>query len=701
MAAAGEAEDDGTCRGRRLARELCGPRTLVAKALVAQGRRFLGSGGRVRVEHAFERKWRAARVVVEIARAQSGSHACDSRRTRRRWCRTLRVARSELSSARSSFAPARDGRRAHRGVRAHGASVRAHRTFAGRIARFRPARSRARSIVPDNASFPRDGVGRARHPVTEVDEKQAFRDLMERAGVKHQVRLASGPRGRGLFVTGTVGWNRSDVLLSVPLDACIVAPFGRRRRRRRARRRRVRHRGRRRRHPRHPAPRVGDQKRRQDPETDRRPPRLPEGRRPRARDRAVAPLVPRRRRSRDEPVDGSDTASGFHPRAAGHCWPRPRAAPDEPLASAARATPAASTTRPTNRVPGLNAAARARERPGDRRTFVQNAPFPRVGVRARREGALVAACGGLRGSMRCDHSSRSSTWPTTTTRPRCGNGSRASATPAPAGLAPPRAIGVAPALNQGAREISSLVRPRRAGWSGSAQEGDRSCDPTATNAELMVARDAAPPAVSSCARVSQLPGGLLKPRRAGAAAAAARAARPGSPRRDDRDVGRGRAAARRVRGGTHVRWIRRAEPGDGRGAGRVGRRAAAGRPAAAAPASGGADALAPRRHHRERSAPAGAASAPNAPTGSQHSGAPPRRRRGARRPARGAGGEGRGARRGDRPRFRDRCDGRRRASPTTRPPATERASASSSGHARGSCDRRAAACGASTSLASI
>ena len=143
MAAAGEAEDDGTCRGRRLARELCGPRTLVAKALVAQGRRFLGSGGRVRVEHAFERKWRAARVVVEIARAQSGSHACDSRRTRRRWCRTLRVARSELSSARSS-PPARDGRRAHRGVRARG-----------------PPRSRASHVRGPDRSLPRPARSRA------------------------------------------------------------------------------------------------------------------------------------------------------------------------------------------------------------------------------------------------------------------------------------------------------------------------------------------------------------------------------------------------------------------------------------------------------------------------------------------------------------------------------------------------------------
>jgi tryptophan synthase beta chain len=61
---------------------------------------------------------------------------------------------------------------------------------------------------------------------TELDEKDAFTRLMERAGVKHRVRLASGARGRGLFPTGPAGWGKSDVLLSVPLDVCIVAPFG-------------------------------------------------------------------------------------------------------------------------------------------------------------------------------------------------------------------------------------------------------------------------------------------------------------------------------------------------------------------------------------------------------------------------------------------------------------------------------------------
>ena len=62
--------------------------------------------------------------------------------------------------------------------------------------------------------------------VAEVDENAEFKDLMERAGVKHRVRLASGSRGRGLFSTGPVGWKQSDVLLSVPLDVCIAAPFG-------------------------------------------------------------------------------------------------------------------------------------------------------------------------------------------------------------------------------------------------------------------------------------------------------------------------------------------------------------------------------------------------------------------------------------------------------------------------------------------
>ena len=62
--------------------------------------------------------------------------------------------------------------------------------------------------------------------VAEVDENAEFKDLIERAGVKHRVRLASGSRGRGLFSTGPVGWKQSDVLLSVPLDVCIAAPFG-------------------------------------------------------------------------------------------------------------------------------------------------------------------------------------------------------------------------------------------------------------------------------------------------------------------------------------------------------------------------------------------------------------------------------------------------------------------------------------------
>ena len=60
----------------------------------------------------------------------------------------------------------------------------------------------------------------------DVDEKNEFRSLMEKAGVRHQVRLASGARGRGLFPTGPVGWTESAVLLSVPLDVCICAPFG-------------------------------------------------------------------------------------------------------------------------------------------------------------------------------------------------------------------------------------------------------------------------------------------------------------------------------------------------------------------------------------------------------------------------------------------------------------------------------------------
>jgi len=62
--------------------------------------------------------------------------------------------------------------------------------------------------------------------VENVDEKNEFKSLMEKAGVRHQVRLASGSRGRGLFPTGPVGWTDSAMLLSVPLDVCICAPFG-------------------------------------------------------------------------------------------------------------------------------------------------------------------------------------------------------------------------------------------------------------------------------------------------------------------------------------------------------------------------------------------------------------------------------------------------------------------------------------------
>lgn len=60
----------------------------------------------------------------------------------------------------------------------------------------------------------------------DVDENGTFRELMNKAGVKHQVRLATGERGRGLFPTGPTGWGKSSVLLSVPLDVCICAPFG-------------------------------------------------------------------------------------------------------------------------------------------------------------------------------------------------------------------------------------------------------------------------------------------------------------------------------------------------------------------------------------------------------------------------------------------------------------------------------------------
>ena len=45
-------------------------------------------------------------------------------------------------------------------------------------------------------------------------------------GQRAQASPGQGSRGRGLFPTGPVGWTDSAMLLSVPLDVCICAPFG-------------------------------------------------------------------------------------------------------------------------------------------------------------------------------------------------------------------------------------------------------------------------------------------------------------------------------------------------------------------------------------------------------------------------------------------------------------------------------------------
>ena len=149
---------------------------------------------------------------------------------RRRWCRTRWPprrhphARSRVSRAGRSLARSR--------ARLRPALVRTATTLARAIARA--------TSVRDNASFPRE-VGRARHPspAEDVDEKKAFRSLMERAGVKHQVRLASGARPRAVRHRHR-GLDRSD---GPPLRAprrVHLRALRRRRRRRRARRRRAR-----------------------------------------------------------------------------------------------------------------------------------------------------------------------------------------------------------------------------------------------------------------------------------------------------------------------------------------------------------------------------------------------------------------------------------------------------------------------------
>lgn len=122
-------------------------------------------------------------------------------------------------------------------VVARGRDVPPRRLFASRrVSRIHPRQRRVIGEANDDARLRSRRAAAAETespapstelpPVDEVDEKNDFSKLMEKAGVKHQVRLASGQRGRGLFPTGLVGWSQSAVLLSVPLDVCIAAPFG-------------------------------------------------------------------------------------------------------------------------------------------------------------------------------------------------------------------------------------------------------------------------------------------------------------------------------------------------------------------------------------------------------------------------------------------------------------------------------------------
>ena len=64
------------------------------------------------------------------------------------------------------------------------------------------SRLASRSIARRHRLVARSGspfeVATPARTTTELDERDAFTRLMERAGVKHRVRLASGARGRGL-----------------------------------------------------------------------------------------------------------------------------------------------------------------------------------------------------------------------------------------------------------------------------------------------------------------------------------------------------------------------------------------------------------------------------------------------------------------------------------------------------------------------
>ena len=126
------------------------------------------------------------------------------------------------ASSMRATAPARSSARPHDSLRRSVPRPRASASLSSRRASRSIAR-RHRLVARSGSPFE---VAAPARTTTELDERDAFTRLMERAGVKHRVRLASGARGRGLFPSGPVGWGKSAVLLSVPLDVCIVAPFG-------------------------------------------------------------------------------------------------------------------------------------------------------------------------------------------------------------------------------------------------------------------------------------------------------------------------------------------------------------------------------------------------------------------------------------------------------------------------------------------
>lgn len=54
------------------------------------------------------------------------------------------------------------------------------------------------------------------------EDEEAFKVLMKMSGCSSTLRLRSGERGRGLFTASEVP--EGEILLTVPLDACLVEP---------------------------------------------------------------------------------------------------------------------------------------------------------------------------------------------------------------------------------------------------------------------------------------------------------------------------------------------------------------------------------------------------------------------------------------------------------------------------------------------